>query len=163
MRILISCIAITSLVLAGCAATPNGDAPRFTGSAVPEKDRALVYLYRVGAYPTRRTPEVTASGVLVYEPLERSYTLVRLSPGKHEFKVTWPSDTGWPTASTSIDLPAGSISYVKVSGDFTVRAVILGNIVADRGSTIQPIRKAEAETELIDCCRYIQPVSGALK
>jgi hypothetical protein len=72
-------------LLTGCATDPMemakylpADAPSYTRAPAPPKGHALLYIYRVGAYPRLRMPDVLVGGNRVWEPPELGYTWIHI-------------------------------------------------------------------------------------
>lgn len=151
MKIIPSIAAI--LVLAGCAIVPS-NAPTYARAADPPQGETNVYIYRIGAFPILRTPTILIDGKRIFDPPEKSYTVVALPPGPHEFKVDWAWDTGWPDLTLPMSVDTQPL-YIKISGSFTPK----GARVYEAGSYAQRVAPAAAEAEMAQCCRYLAPKS----
>jgi hypothetical protein len=141
--------AIAILMLGGCASVPDS-APSYARAPTPNADLSNVYIYRIGASPTKRTPTIYIDEREVFDPPERSYTVVALAPGKHSIGTKWAVDTGAPNLSFVIDVVRGESYYMKLSGDFK-RSGGYWNTT----SRANKIDESVAERELLNCCRYI--------
>lgn len=137
--------------LSGCASLPS-NAPGYASAPSAPEGYATVYLYRVGAYPTRRKPDVFVAGVKVFEPPELAYTWAYVKAGEQPFRVEWARDTKWPPLSFSRPLVAGQSYYLKISGSFENRG--LTHVL---GSNARFVPRGEAESELVGCCKFIKP------
>ena len=140
---------VVVLLVAGCAGVPR-TAPAYSRAPDAPPGRANVYIYRIGAYPTMRIPTISIDGKVIFGPPEGSYTVVALPEGKHEFKVNWGWDTGWP----DLDFPfsvESSARYLKLSGSYSPR----GDGGFEAGSFAQWMNQSVAEPEMTKCCRYL--------
>ena len=142
---------VLSLSICACATVP-GNAPHYRRAASPGPGLANVYIYRIGAYPTLRTPKVTIDGSRIFDPPEKSYTVVPLAWGLHEMKIDWAWDTGWPDLEFPISVVAGQSLYIKISGSFRRTG-----LAYQAGSYSREVPQATAEYELANCCRFIAP------
>jgi hypothetical protein len=142
---------ILSFSICACATVPS-NAPNYRRAANPGPGLANVYIYRIGAYPTLRTPKVTIDGSRIFDPPEKSYTVVTLPGGLHEMKIDWAWDTGWPDLDFPISVVAGQSLYIKISGSF--RGTGRG---FQAGSYAKEVPQATADYELANCCRLIAP------
>ncbi len=138
-----------ALSLTACATVPSG-APSYSRAANPPSPNANVYIYRIGAYPTLRTPTVTIDGKAIFDPPEKSYTFVTLAPGSHEFKIDWSWDTGWPDLAFPLVVEPSVPIYIKISGSFTPNGTHY-----TAGSVARAVQQPVAEQELSSCCRYV--------
>lgn len=144
--------AVAALSLTACASIPK-DAPAYTPAADAPPGYANLYIYRIGAYPTLRTPAVRVDGHLIFDPPEGAYTVVTLSQGKHTFMLDWAADTGWADIpETPFEIESGISMYFKISGDWHVDAGRMNTL--SETSAIEPSR---ARVELRSCCRYLTP------
>jgi hypothetical protein len=132
-----------------CATLP-ANAPKYSRAADPPAGYVNLYVYRIGAYPTLRTPTISIDDKTLFDPVEHSYTVVPLPVGLHRFKVDWAWDTGWPDLVFSIVLSSRPL-YIKISGS----AVYDGSGTWEAWSYAHDVPPAVAETELVQCCRYI--------
>lgn len=144
-------LAVCVLLLSACATIPS-DAPPYQRAADPPAGYSNLYIYRLNAYPTLRSPIVRIDGAVITSPPERSYTVLPLPPGPHEFVIDWTWDTGWPDLNFAHELKEGQPLYLRISGSFEPSA---GGYVA--GSYVHVVEQAVAEAELAKCCRYISP------
>lgn len=142
----------SALCLGACASVPSS-APKYSRAPDPPASSANVYIYRIGAYPTLRTPAVQIDGVPIFDPPEKAYTVVPIKGGAHEFVINWAWDTGWPDLKFPLPVTAGTRMYVKISGSFESTGG--GNYEA--GSIARLVPEAQAEAEILACCRYIKP------
>lgn len=147
-----------ALSLSACATIP-ADAPSYSRAVDASPGYENVYIYRIGAYPTLRTPTVAIDGIKVFDPPEKGYTVVSLAKGTHELTVKWSWDTGWPNLTFPFNVTAAAPLYIKISGSF--ETVGVGQFKA--GSLVQVIPHVLAESELTSCCRYIAPHEQVLK
>jgi hypothetical protein len=152
MRALI--IGAIALALSACATIPKGAAPYARAADAPAGFQN-VYIYRVGAFPTKRTPTVMIDDVAVFDPPETAYTVVRLKEGKHQFSTHWSWDTGAPALSAPFTVGHQTM-YLKLSGDFSSK---MGwpLITYTFGSGVRQLQATSAEAELSRCCRYMAP------
>lgn len=139
-------------VLAACATIPNG-APSYSRAPSAPPHHQDVYIYRLGAYPTLRTPTIAIDGTPIFDPPERAYTVLPLTDGPHQLTVKWSWDTGWPNLKFPFIVTTDKPLYMKISGSF--ESVGIGRFKA--GSLVQVIPQPQAEFELKSCCRYIAP------
>lgn len=146
-----------SLALAGCATVPS-NAPPYQRAAAPSAGEGNLYIYRVGAYPTLRTPAVVIDDARIFDPPEKAYTVVALAQGRHEFVINWAWDTGWPDLKFPIEIVAGQSHYIKISGSFEpTRRYVYGGFSYVAGSSAQELEPDVAEAEMQRCCKYIAP------
>ena len=138
-------------VLAGCTTIPD-DAPPYSRAASAPERYQNVYIYRLGAYPTNFTPEVSLDGSKVFDPPEKAYTALVLSEGEHSIHVHWSEMAGWPDVSDFFIVNSGPV-YIKISGS----SEVLNMNWMKLGSSVRIVPQAEAESELRACCRYIKP------
>ena|SRR3569623_364460 len=146
---------VVMLALTGCVSVP-ATAPTYTRAADPQGGQANLYIYRIGAYPTLRTPTIRVDGKMVFKPAERAYTVIPLSQGQHTVKVDWPWDTGWPDLEFPITM-ADQPLYVRISGSYTPSPSLWG--VDTMGSYAHKVDQPAAEAEITACCRYVAPVN----
>jgi hypothetical protein len=137
-----------------CATVPS-NAPRYSRAADPPAGHVNVYVYRIGAYPTLRTPAVVIDGKTLFDPPEGSYTVPPLASGGHTFTVDWAWDTGWPDLHSPVILENEPL-YIKISGSFEA-VPSKGPYMHELGSYATRIDMAVAEKEMAECCRYIAP------
>ena len=140
-----------ALLLNACAGVPSS-APPYSRAPNPPTTSANVYIYRIGAYPTLRTPAIAIDGKKIFDPPEKSYTVVAIEQGEREFVVDWAWDTEWPDLKFPLHVVAGDALYVKISGSFESTG---GGI--EMGSVARLVPQAQAEAEMRECCRYIAP------
>jgi len=137
------------MLLSACASIPDS-APRYERLPPAPDNLVNVYLYRVGANPTKRTPTIYIDEREVFDPPERAYTVLNLSPGKHSVATRWLWDTGAPNLSFPIDIPVGESYYLKLSGDFKTSGGYWKTT-----SVVFHVDEKIAEQELKNCCRYL--------
>lgn len=140
---------IATLFLCGCSTIPSS-AARYERAAVAPTGFVNVYIYRVGAKPSRRTPTIAIDDIDVFDPPELAYTFVRLRPGRHSVSVKWPWDSGAPDLSFSIDVDPDTPYFMKISGDFQATARTW-----TFESNARKVLPLTAELELTQCCRLI--------
>lgn len=138
----------------GCASIPKG-APSYSPAPAASKGNGILYIYRLGAYPTLRTPGILIDGKAVINLPEKAYTWVYLPQGKHKVTVDWAWDTGWPDLDFDIPIESGKEHYLKLSGSFDALVGPLEETWT-MGSKARYKSKTEAETELISCCKFIE-------
>lgn len=146
-----SSILFIALALSGCATIPEA-ALSYKPAPPPEPGSAIVYFYRVGAYPASRTPSVYINQKKIFDPPENAFTWIYVQEGKHKLLIDWAWDTGPPDLKADFTVKSAESYFVKISGSFEM--VMLS---CKFGSTAQLIPKAEAEKELQKCCRYLAP------
>ncbi|USH05159.1 DUF2846 domain-containing protein [Grimontia kaedaensis] len=147
-------LTITMLgILSGCTSIPK-DAPPYRSAPIANDNSGTLYIYRVGAYPTLRTPSIFVDSNKIIDPPEKAYTWIYLSPGNHSVTVDWAWDTGWPDLSFEIPIEAGKEHFLKITGSFEN----LG-LKYRAGSEALYMEKSIAEKELKECCRYIIPAN----
>jgi len=149
MKIALSFAMAMLLLVGGCATVPS-DAPAFTQAPAPNSGQGLVYIYRVGAYPTMRTPDILVNDKLLFAPPEKSYTWVHLPVGTNKITVDWAWDTGWPDLSFEINVTEHAPVFLRLSGSFEN----LGRQWR-AGSKATGLAPAVAERELAECCKYV--------
>jgi len=156
IALLLRVMGTVALVVAmtACATLP-ADAPQYSRAPEPAAGRTNVYIYRIGAYPTLRTPKISIDGAHIFDPPERSYTVVTLTPGDHEVRVKWSWDTGWPSLRFNIRVGSEPL-YLKISGSFVQHP---GLSFEDAGSFARVVPQVYAEPEIASCCRYTAPVT----
>jgi hypothetical protein len=138
-------------VLSACAVVPK-NAPPYSRAPDPPPGTANVYIYRIGAYPTARAPTVAIDNKPIFDPPERSYTVIVLPEGRHEFKVDWAWDTGWPDLTFPVAVESQTSLYIKISGSFTQ-----SGLTYEAGSYARRVDQTAAELEMTKCCRYLTP------
>jgi hypothetical protein len=144
---------VSIFVLLTACASVSSRAPAYARAPNPPASSANVYVYRIGAYPTLRTPTIKIDGARIFDPPEKAYTVVTLEEGEHQFIVNWAWDTGWPDLEFPLQVRAGTPMYVKISGSFDASSSD-ANVM---GSLAQLVPEAAAEAELRACCRYMAP------
>lgn len=142
---------ILSFSICACATVPS-NAPHYRRAATPGPGLANVYIYRIGALPRLRTPKVTIDGSGIFDPPEKSYTVVTIPGGLHEMKIDWAWDTGWPDLDFPISVAAGQSLYIKITGSFRFTG-----LAYQAGSYAKEVPQATAEYEIVNCCRFIAP------
>jgi hypothetical protein len=147
--------ALTAVLLLTACATVPGSAPAFSEAPAPTGGEGLLYVYRVGAYPTLRTPKILVDGKPLFAPPERAYTWAHLPAGEHKITVNWAWDTGWPDLHFKVDVAAGQPTFLKISGSFEN----LGDHYL-AGSNASGVDAPMAMEELKACCKYIPPYDG---
>lgn len=103
------------LALSGCASLP-ANAPPFTPAPAPERGKGLLYIYRVGAYPTLRTPDILVNGKLLFAPPEKGYTWLHVPLGANRITIDWAWDTGWPDLEFVISVTETEPVFIKLTG-----------------------------------------------
>ena len=148
-------VLVVILGTTGCASVPR-DAPHFARAPAAPDGYATVYLYRLGAFPKLRRPTVSLDGTRVYDPPERALTWVYVRAGAHSVYIHWSWDTGSPDLSLPQRFSSGQSYYIRISG--SVALVPTPMFLGSRSDSIaQFIPPAEAETEMANCCRFLQP------
>jgi hypothetical protein len=142
-------VAYAALNLVGCATVPSS-APAYQREAAAQGDLVNVYIYRVGANPTKRTPTIYVDEKEVFDPPEYSYTVIRLAPGKHSVATKWSWDTGAPNLSFVVEVPKTTSYYLKLTGDFKATGLTYKTT-----SLARHVEPEVAEAELKNCCKYI--------
>jgi len=146
-------VAILALALTACA-TISENAPPYSPAPPPDQGSAIIYLYRVGAYPKLRTPGVYVDDRKIFDPPEKAYTWTYASEGRHNILIDWMWDTGAPDLKFNIDLKSGEAYYIKISGSFESKWLVFATLMKT-GSSAKLIPRPEAEKELYECCRYL--------
>jgi hypothetical protein len=141
------CLAI---LLSSCATIPDS-APPFEPAPPRIDGRINFYIYRIGAFPTKRTPTVFVDDREVFDPPEGAYTVVAVAPGMHRVRTVWSGDTGAPNLSFEIAVPSGKPYYLKLTGKLFSSYPRWHN----QSEAMSP-DQGTAERELTACCRYIQ-------
>ena len=144
---------VSILVFLTACAGVSSRAPAYARAPSPPASSANIYIYRIGAYPTLRTPTIKIDGARIFDPPEKAYTVVTLEEGEHKFVVNWAWDTGWPDLEFPLQVRAGTPMFVKISGSFDTNQSD-ANVM---GSLAELVPEAAAEAELRVCCRYIAP------
>jgi hypothetical protein len=141
---------LSAFVLAACATLPS-NAPPFSLAPKADAGKGLVYVYRVGAYPTRRSPDVMIDKRPLFSPPEKAYTWVHLPVGLHRVTVEWASDIGCSDSVKVVEVAGGEPLFIKLSGSFEQTGVLSSKIE----SKLTRIPPAEAVRDLHGCCRYL--------
>jgi hypothetical protein len=144
-------LVLCALLLSACATLPS-DAPPYARAPDPPAGLSNVYVYRLGAYPVLRSPMIRIDGNAILSAPERSYTVIPLEPGAHEFQLEWSWDTGTPNLRFPFKVLEGAPLYLKISGSF--EGGYPGFVI---GVSVEAIGQARAEAELTRCCRYMSP------
>lgn len=101
------------LLQTGCVAT----GPVFQKASDPEKDYALVYLYRPSSpFAIFAKPSIQIDESQVIELPNKGYTKMYLPAGEHRFKVEWSLFTkpsGASNIGKTFDFSPGSTNYVR--------------------------------------------------
>jgi hypothetical protein len=147
-------ITFFSAVLASACSTVPASAPDYKREAPGSNGLVNLYVYRIGAFPSKRSPSIYIDERELFDPPEGSYTVVRLKPGKHAVATRWSWDTGAPNLSFVIDVPPSDSYYLKLSGDFKGSGLVPGMIVTNT-SFARQVDQEIAEQELRNCCRFI--------
>lgn len=135
-------------LIAGCATLPS-DAPLYSREPAPPEDKAILYIYRLGAYPSKKAPRVFVDDKLIMRPPERAYTWIYLPAGQYKVKLDWA--WGAPDRDLVIRLDEGRSYYLKITGSYES---IDGE--SDFSSALIQLRQIDAEVELKKHCRYIK-------
>lgn len=138
-------------MLSGCSTIPS-NAPSFSQAPKPNSGSNALYIYRLGAYPTLRTPNIKIDGKSIFDPSEGSYTWVYLPPGKHNVQVSWSIDVGWPDLDFEIDTSNNKESFLKISGKFINHGALY-----EKGTQATLIPAEQAVKELGTCCKFVLP------
>ena len=147
--VLVGCL----IFLAGCSAM-RSRGPSFEPAPEAKSDNlAILYIYRVGAYPTLRAPDISVDGHKIFSPSEEDYTWIYLPKGKHYIKFDWAWDTGWPDVDFVIDLSDKKEFFLKVTGSYTPKS----DGAYEAGSIARVISPENAKIELKSCCGYRKP------
>ena len=142
-----------AIVLVGCSAL-RSKGPSFELAPEAKSDKlSVLYIYRVGAYPTLRAPDISVDGQKIFSPSEEDYTWVYLPKGKHYVKFDWDWDTGWPDIDFVIDLTDRKEFFLKVTGSYTPKS----DGTAEASSIARVISPENAKVELKHCCGYRKP------
>ena len=150
-------------LLAGCATAPSS-APGYRQAPPAPSGYATIYLYRVGAPPTLRKPNVVVNETLLVEPAEMTYTWAHIKAGSQAFRIEWAWDTGWPPVAFTRELAAGQSYYFKLSGSFENKGLTGYNTITHiLGTRVGLVPQVQAESELAACCKYIQPERQVLE
>ena len=144
-------IIAVALLLTGCVTVP-ANAPTYSRAAEPPAGQGNVYIYRIGAVPTLRTPTISIDGSPVFDPPEKAYTVVALPVGPHEVLVNWGWDTGAPDLKFPIQVIGATPLYIKITGSFETTGMSYR-----MGSLAQGVPQVIAEREIEACCRYLEP------
>jgi hypothetical protein len=139
---------IVAALLSGCASVPSS-APHFSVAPPAPAGYQDVYIYRFGAYPSKRTPTIAVDGKPVFDPPETAYTVIHLRPGDHWITTKWSWDTGTPPLSWSFPVKDTSV-YIRLSGDAST-----AGFAYHVGTEIRGIPAEQAQWELRKCCRYV--------
>ena len=114
MRVLL--LSISAVILAGCAT-----GPAFVEAPAPDKDKALVYIYREPNFASAaRNAAFYVDGRKVFDLMAGGYSYVYVTPGRHAISQKWPY---WPFDMGSIrdavgitmDVKAGETRYAQFS------------------------------------------------
>lgn len=147
----------------GCSSTP---AQPYSKAPPAPDGYATVYIYRIAAYPPTRRPEVLISDVRVFEPEDKTYTWVYVKQGATRIVVEWswdlrisPSNTGFGPSTIAVNLSSGESYYIKVSGSW--RGAFGGGYAMSAWSETVPA--LQAESELVNCCRFIKPQAASIR
>lgn len=145
------CILFIPPLLSGCVTIPE-DAPSYEPAPPPDPGNAIVYFYRVGAYPTARTPSVFLNQMKIFDPPENAFTWIYVQEGKHKLFVDWAWDTGAPDLKADLIIKSGESYFVKISG-----RVVMFLLSYKFLSIAELIPQEQAEMELQKCCRFLSP------
>ncbi len=150
-RILQQFFLVVVLVLFnGCSGT-TGNNSSFGLSSKPQKQYALVYIYRLEAYPRMIAPEILVDKQSVLELPEKGYTKILLPEGIHQFSTRWPKQAGVDNLDYQFSVTPGRIYYIKLTGTFDV--IDAKNYKMDTFATM--LDPKIASKELKKRCKYI--------
>lgn len=159
----IALVLACTMTLISCVTLPQ-DAPGYAAAPVPlaaPAGYATVYIYRIGARPVKRAPDVLVSGMKVWEPPEQAFTWAHVKAGKRQFKLDWASDTGSPDTDVVLELQAGQTYHVRVSG--ARPSAPAGHYAAWYGdANVHLVSRLDAERELAACCKFMKPLVGRI-
>jgi hypothetical protein len=145
--------------LLGCSAM-RSRGPSFELAPEAKSDNvAVLYIYRVGAYPTLRAPDISVDGRAIFSPSEEDYTWVYVPKGKHYVKLDWAWDAGWPDVDFVVDLTDRKEFFLKITGSYAPN----GDGTFEAGSIARVISPEDAKIELKHCCGYRKPAVNEIE
>jgi hypothetical protein len=168
MKLFILCLNILILtVSSGCAVAPT-NTPRFAPAPSAPDGYATFYVYRLGAPPYTRDIKLSIAGKPVIDAPEQAYTWMFVRAGTHTLFAEWPRDflgpKKWPDATATQAFEPGESYYFRVAGNVGVAS---GGLFSSGGMVLTSYltrRPTDArKSELVACCRYMQPASERLE
>ena len=102
---------LASMLLAGCASTPSGQA--FSRLVEPRAERALLYLYRPDDhYGMALTFTVVVDGHEKGDIGHAAYMIIPVDPGKHTIQI---HGSGYKDEPRQLDTSKGAIEFMRVA------------------------------------------------
>lgn len=126
-------------------------------------DRALVYVFRNHAEPLIWSASVVMGSRKIASLSQRTFTWFMVQPGKSEIQAVWPSMSGQAPSKIEIDLEAGNIYYIELTGVYRVAGVERLGINLNpvykfkTGSGMNERAPEVAEALLSTCCTFVSP------
>jgi hypothetical protein len=118
---------------------------------------ANVYIVRENAEPTLWGSSVRIDGLAVASLGQRSYTAVRVAPGTHGFRLSWPIIAGQSGDEFDLEIEAGQTYYLAVLGVSRVTGGGYHVIYYRLGSSMARLKSDEGQRLVASCCRYRRP------
>jgi len=104
-------------LVAGCAQAPS-TAPTLSeaGIGTPDQDSGILVVYRELVPPVAYTVSVLVNGQRVASLPNDAYTFIRVPPGDHEVRISWPALAMTPGRKTEAAVAAGEHVFVAFTG-----------------------------------------------
>jgi len=102
------------VTLSGCMKTLH-KGPAFIGSAPPDDDQALVYLFRIGSTPLWLSAPIYIDGNKIVDMPNRGYMPLYLKPGKHTVSIKWDLFAAQKDVEKTFTFGAGKTHYVALT------------------------------------------------
>lgn len=148
-------LALASLLVAlsGCAVVP-ADAPTYSRAPAAPEGYATVYFYRTNRDIRFRSPDLILDDVRIGELPYQSYTWMHVKAGDHVVQTKWAWDTGMPNLKFDYVLLAGESYYFHLDEKFQSSAAGWNQIRTRTRNAVAPTPRGDAETEILDCCKF---------
>ena len=149
---------VTALGLIAASAGAAQEEPRSAGTATAPAAGANVYIFRDYAEPKAWAPTVKIDGRKIASIGMDRYTALRLEPGEHHIKMSWPLLSAQRSAEGRFTVRRGQTYYFEITG--TARLAGAGSTPGYMtflvGSGLVP-RGAEARAMIAECCTFKPP------
>jgi hypothetical protein len=144
-----------SIALMATTAAPamakEADAPVATAPA----PGANLYFIRVHAEPLLVGVTIHLDGNKIAEIANGNYTAVQLSPGVHKLKTTWPWWSSQLTVEGDLEIKAGEVQYLELTGRSRASGGTYGGGFMESG--IERIELTDPDAALKECCTFKAP------
>jgi hypothetical protein len=143
--------ALLALVLSGCATTtyapptPPISKPDATTASTSVTANTSVVFIRERAEPTAWNVSVLIDDKKMASIANKSFSSFEVQPGKHSFKIDWPTLAGQKDLNGDLEFAPNETAYYLITAHYTFTGVSGGAITYNTSVALLPLTQPEAQ------------------